>query len=305
MRGGLMAVFGMALAGWLPAAGGTAAPAATDKPLVVATTTMIADLARQLSAGRFEVAGIMRTGEDPHVYEPRPSDALLLRRAKVLLRNGLHLEGTLVKIIENNLPAGAINAPVGDSPKIVPLESQQYHGAPDPHCWFNVRYFKVFAENTRDAFIKADPAGEVAFRKAAAGYLKQLDSLDRFARTELAKIPVARRVLITSHDAFQYFGKAYGIEVHAVIGISTEQEPRPQDVEALVKVVTDRKVRAVFIETSVSPTLNALVQRVSERTGVKVGGTLYSDSLGPEDGPAGTYIGMVRHNVKTVVAALK
>lgn len=278
---------------------------AVDKPLVVATTTMIADLAMRLAAGRFEVAGIMRTGEDPHVYEPRPADALLLRRARVLLRNGLHLEGTLVKIIENNLPADALNVALGDSPKITPLESQQYHGAPDPHCWFNVKHFKVFAENTLDAFIKADPAGASAFRKAAATYLKELDALDRFARTELAKIPKARRVLITSHDAFQYLGQAYGIEVHAVIGISTEQEPRPQDVEALVKLVQERKVKAVFIETSVSPTLNALVQRVSERTGVRVGGTLYSDSLGPADGPAGSYLGMVRHNVRTITAALK
>jgi ABC-type Zn uptake system ZnuABC Zn-binding protein ZnuA len=208
-------------------------------------------------------------------------------------------------VIENNLPAGALNVALGETSKIKPLESQQYQGAPDPHVWFNVKYFRVFAERTRDALIRADPAGTGTYRRAAAAYLKDLDALDRYARAQLGTIPKARRVLVTSHDAFQYLGKAYGIEVHAVIGISTEQEPRPQDVEALVKIVKERNVKAVFIETSVSPTLNALVRRVSERTGVRVGGELFSDSLGRADGPAGTYLGMVRHNVATITAALR
>jgi manganese/zinc/iron transport system substrate-binding protein len=294
---------GAALAAAALAVAAAGPAAAARRPLVVCTTTMITDLARQISAGRADVVGIMKAGEDPHVYEPRPLDAVTIAKADVLLRNGLHLEGTLADIIRNKLRPGAVDAALAEDPRIVPRASKQYAGAPDPHCWFNVRHFMVYAERARDALIQADPEGRAAYAKAAAAYLQELDALDRWVRKQLETIPRSRRVLVTSHDAFEYFGAAYDVEVHGVIGISTEQEPRPQDVESLVRIVRDRGVKAVFVETSVSPALNALVQRVSERTGVKVGGTLYSDSLGEPGGPAGTYAGMIRHNVKTIVGA--
>jgi ABC-type Zn uptake system ZnuABC Zn-binding protein ZnuA len=278
---------------------------ANDKPLVVCTTTMISDLARNICGGRFEVVGIMRPGEDPHIYTPRPTDALLIRKAKLLLRNGLHLEGTLAKIIDNNLAPGAVQVAVAEDPRIKPLESEQYKGAPDPHCWFNIAYFRVYAEKCSSAMSQVDPAGKEIYEKAENSYRQQLEELEKYTREQLATIPKQRRVLITSHDAFQYFGRAYDVEVHALIGISTEQEPKPQDVENLVKLIGERQIKSVFIETSVSGRLNNLVRKVSSKAAVEVGGTLYSDSLAEPDSPCGTYIGMLHYNVDTIVKALR
>jgi manganese/zinc/iron transport system substrate-binding protein len=150
-----------------------------------------------------------------------------------------------------------------------------------------------------------DPAGSQHYQDRGQAYLAQLEELDAWTRAEMSAIPREQRVMVTSHDAFQYFGAAYEVEVHAVIGISTEQQPRPQDIEALEKLVRDRKVKALFIETSVSATLNQLVRKVAQATGAKVGGQLHSDSLGEPGTEAGTYIGMIRHNVKTLAEALR
>ena len=277
----------------------------TAKPTVVCTTTMIADLARNLAANRLEVIGLMKAGEDPHIYRPRPTDALQIGKAKILLCNGLHLEGTLAKIIENNLPQNALNIALAEDPRIKPLESEIHKGAPDPHCWFNVGYFKIYAEGCLTAFIKADPAGKSIFEAAAAKYFRELDALDAHVRTQMNAIPKARRVLITSHDAFQYFGREYDVEVHALIGISTEQAPRPQDIEALVRLVNEKQIKSLFVETSVSGTLNDLLRKVGAKAHIEVGGVLYSDSLDSEGSATGTYIGMVRHNVDTIGKALK
>lgn len=276
-----------------------------NKPIVVCTTTMIADLAKNLAADRFHVVPIMKPGEDPHIYSPKPLDALNIRKAKVVLRNGLHLEGNLGDIIKNNLASGALNVALAETEAIKPLGSEQYQGAPDPHCWFDVGYFKIYAQRCRDAFIEADPAGKDHFEKAAADYIGQLDKLDSEIKAKIASIPGGRRVLVTSHDAFQYFGRAYDIEVHAVIGVSTEQQARPQDIEDLKNLVEKRGVKAVFIETSVSAALNKIVKNISAATGVKVGGTLYSDSLGDENSSAPTYLDMIRYNVDTIVEALR
>lgn len=203
----------------------------------------------------------MRPGEDPHIYEPRPMDAIKIRQARVVLQNGLHLEGTLHHIIENNLSKRAILVALGEAPEIKVMGSLQYKGAPDPHVWMNVAYFKVMARKCKDALIKADPEGREIFEKAASLYLQKLDQLHQFVKERLATIPKERRILITTHDAFQYFGRAYDIEVHGLIGISTEQEPRPQDVENLKKVVEQKKVKAVFVETSVSSSLSTLMNK--------------------------------------------
>lgn len=277
----------------------------SGKPVVVCTTTMIADLARNLAAERFDVIGLMRVGEDPHIYNPRPLDALTIQKAKVLLSNGLHLEGTLAKIINNNLAKDAILVALADDPRIKSVALHNFQGAPDPHCWFDVSYFRICAERCRDALLAADPTGKDVLQQAAAAYLGELDKLHAEVKEKIAQIPKERRILITSHDAFQYFGRAYDIEVHAVIGISTEQQPRPLDVENLIKLVAEKGIKAVFIETSVSATLNALVRRVSEKTGAKLGGTLYSDSLGDDASPGKTYLGMIRYNVDTIVKGLK
>jgi len=275
-----------------------------DKLQVACTTTMIADLARVLAGDDAEVRGIMRPGEDPHIYDVRPRDVQLIAQADLVLMNGLHLEATLADVVENNVdPARVIR--LAETPEIVPLQSETTKGAPDPHCWFDVTYFRVYAERARDALIAADPDHEAGYRARAEVYLRELDELDTWVREQVALVPRERRVMVTSHDAFQYFGRAYDVEVLAVIGISTEQQPKPQDVSRLESKVRDRGVKALFIETSVSKTLNDIVEKVAERAGARIGGTLYSDSLGEPGTPAGTYLGMVRHNVETIVEALR
>jgi manganese/zinc/iron transport system substrate-binding protein len=274
------------------------------RPIVVATTTMIADLAGHLCGDRMHVEGLMRTGEDPHIYEPKPMDARLISKARLVLTNGLHLEGTLEDIIRNNLAEGAVLQHLAEDEKIKAIESQQYQGAPDPHCWFSIPYYKVYVERALQALIQVDPEGEQLYRANTGQYLSRLDSLDSYARERFSRIPPEKRVLVTGHDAFQYFGREYGIKVRGVIGISTEQEPRPQDIESLIAQIKENDIPAIFIETSVSSTLNNLVRKISEKTDAVIGGTLYSDSLGEPDGPAGTYIDMFGYNVETIVTAL-
>ena len=271
---------------------------------VVCTTTMIADVARQIAGDDAEVLGIMRPGEDPHVYDIRPRDVQLIAGADLLLMNGLHLESTLGHVIDNNAGDAKV-VRLAETSQIVPLESEKYRGAPDPHCWFNVGYFRVYAERTRDALVDSDPANAEGYRARATAYLETLDDLHAWVRDQIATIPRERRAMVTSHDAFQYFGRTYFVDVFAVIGISTEQQPKPGDIRRLESLVRERKVKALFVETSVSQTLNNIVKKIAKATGAKVGGTLYSDSLGTPESSAGTYVGMVRHNVRTVVAALR
>lgn len=311
MRLGLV-LLGLALAGVLGCgeAPGSGEESGSSGPRVVCTTTMIADLARQIAGERAVVIGLMKPGEDPHVYEVRPRDAQTLADADVILMNGLNLEATLNHIVEHNARSDAVVARLAEHPGIRPLgkvaaDGEAVGGAPDPHCWFNVAYFKLYAEGVRDALVKADPAHADHYAARAEAYLRKLDELDAWVRQQVNAIPAERRVLITSHDAFAYYGEAYGIRVHAVIGISTEQQPRPQDIARLEKLVRDHGVKALFIETSVSNTLNDLVRKVAAATGATIGGTLYSDSLGDANSPAATYLDMIRHNTATIVQALQ
>lgn len=276
-----------------------------DKLIVVCTTTMITDLARQLAGDDIEVRGIMKVGEDPHVYDVRPRDAQLIAEADLVLANGFHLESTLGHVIDHNVKPGAKVVRLAEDAGIEPLGSQATQGAPDPHCWFNVGYFRRYAEVARDALIAVDPDHAAGYRARAESYLTELDALHAWVVQRIATVPRERRVMITSHDAFAYFGRTYDVDVYAVIGISTEQAPKPQDIARLESLVHQRGVKALFIETSVSATLNQLVEKVAQASGATIGGTLYSDSLGGPDTPAGTYIGMVRHNVETIVKALQ
>lgn len=278
-------------------------PDSDGRPLVVATTTVLDDLARTLGGDRVRVIGLMKPGQDPHVYDALPRDAQSIAKADLVVANGLNLEATLHDIIENNAKGKIIYAAEQDG--IVTLGSEDYAGAPDPHCWMDIAMFKLYAQKVRDGLIEIDPDHAAEYEQRTADYLAELDELQAWVVERFAEVPEAQRVILTSHDAFNYFGAANSIEVHGVIGISTEQAPRPQDIAALQQLVKDRNVKALFIESSVTPTLNAMVQKVADETGSIVGGTLYSDSLGRPGSGADTYIGMIRHNVNTVVEALK
>lgn len=277
------------------------------RPLVVCTTTMIADLARQVGGERIRVVGVMPPGTDPHIYEPLPSDSVVFGKAALVLYNGLHLEGKLLQIIEN---AGARAVALAEDDRIHVRESSSARGAPDPHCWWNPRYFMIYAERARDALIRVDPAAEQEYRQNAAAYLRQLESADAEVRSALERIPAQQRYLITSHDAFYYFGEAYGLKVDAVLGISTDANVRALRPEELARTVVQHKIPAIFHETSVSKQLNDFVDRVVE-IARKSGHTvrvpdepLYSDSLAAPGEPAGTYIGALRENARIIAGAL-
>lgn len=274
-----------------------------DLPSVVTTTTMLEDLARVIGGKHIHVRGIMKPGQDPHVYDALPRDAQAIAKADLVIANGLNLEATLHDIIENNAKGSIIY--VAEQQAIEPLGSATYKGAPDPHCWMDVTLFKRYAEAVRDALIEIDPEHEKAYRSSAEAYLAELDELNAWVLERFEAVPEAQRVIVTSHDAFNYFGKAYNVQVHGVIGISTEQSPRPQDIARLEQLIRDRNVKALFVESSVNPTLNAQVEKIATQTGTRIGGKLYSDSLGRPGSGADTYLTMFRHNVDTVVDALK
>ncbi|MBL8880537.1 MAG: zinc ABC transporter substrate-binding protein [Phycisphaerales bacterium] len=277
------------------------------RPLVVCTTTMIADLARQIGGDRIQVVCVMPPGTDPHIYEPRPADSVVFGKAALVLYNGLHLEGKMLQIIEN---AGARAVALAEDERIKVRESTSAKGAPDPHCWWNAKYFMVFAERARDALIRVDANGADAYRSATATYLQQLERADADVRRMLERTPTEQRFLITSHDAFYYFGEAYGLKVDAVLGISTDASVRALRPDELARLVINHRIPAIFHETSVSQQLNDFVDRVVEivrRSGHDVhvpSEPLYSDSLGLPGTPAETYIGALRENARIIASAL-
>lgn len=276
------------------------------KITVICTTTMIADLAQNIVGDLADVRGMMKAGEDPHVYKIKAQDADKLSAADVVLANGFHLEATLGTVIKNNAEGEIVQ--LAELAVKEPLRSAEEAGGgdlPDPHCWMDVRHFIGYVAHARDALAKADPSNADKYRDNADKYISELKQLDAWIKEEFAKIPRNNRVMITSHDAFQYLAAAYEIDVHAMIGISTEQRVLAQYVEKLETLIEERGIRAMFFETSVSETLNNLVRKSAEEKGIEIGGTLYSDSLDEQGRPAGTYIGMMRHNVSIIVAALR
>jgi len=279
---------------------------ADDRKIVVATTTMIADLASEIGGDDVRVIGIMKPGTDPHIYQPTPADSVAFSKADLILANGLHLEGNLIGMIQT---AGGKALELGSHPGIR-LRQSAYTAAPDPHVWWNIRYFKLFAEQVRDALKRIDPAHAANYDQRAADYIAALDELDGWVTATIQSIPPNARCMITSHDAFYYFGEAYGLEVDAVLGISTEAQARADEPGRLARVVANRKLPAIFHETSVSASQNQLVDTIRhlarEKYGieVRIAGPLYSDSLGLPGSGAETYIDAVRANTRMIVRAL-
>jgi len=277
---------------------------ATKRLQIVCTTTMIDDLTRILAADVADVRGLMRPGEDPHIYNVRPRDAEQIAQADLVLTNGYHLESTLDKVIKNNATGQVVALAELAVPEPLGNTSEQDAGAPDPHCWMSVSNFQGYLQHARDALIAADPDHADAYRDNARKYDAQLHKLDQWIQAQFASIPARQRVIVTSHDAFQYLAQDYGLDMRAIIGISTAEAPRPQEIERIEALIKDREVKALFIETSTSSTLNTLVKKSAAATGAKIGGTLYSDSLDEPNKPAGSYIGMMHHNVSAIAGAL-
>ena len=289
-----------------------AAPAqADDRIRVVASFSILGDFVRNVGGDRVEVATLVGPNGDAHVYTPSPTDAKTIADAKLVVVNGLGLEGWLPRLVQSSGgKATIVTATKGIKVREADDDDDHGHGGgdhahghgkTDPHAWQSVPNAKIYVANIRDALIAADPAGAATYRANADAYLGKLDALDRDVRAAVASIPTARRKVISTHEAFGYFAAAYGIAFIAPQGVSTESEASARDVATIIKQIRKDKVPAVFLENISDP---RLMQRISAETGAKIGGTLYSDSLTPENGEAPTYIDMVRHNIKTLTGAL-
>jgi zinc/manganese transport system substrate-binding protein len=276
-----------------------------DKLKVVATFSILGDLVRNVGGDRVEVTTLVGPNGDAHVYSPTPADGRRLAEAKVVFTNGLNLEGWIDRLVKSS---GTKAAKVEASRGITPLQGTDEHGHDDhghggfdPHAWQNIGNAKVYVANIRDALAAADPDGKAAYEANAAAYLARLDALDAEVKTLVAGIPADRRKLITSHDAFRYFEAAYGIDFVAPQGVSTEAEASAKDVARIIQQIKREKISAVFVE-NISD--SRLMERIAKETGARIGERVYSDALSEPNGPAGTYIDMMRHNIRAFSAAL-
>ncbi len=274
---------------------------------VVSTTGMIDDLVRQVGGDRVEAVSLMGPGVDPHLYKATASDVIKLQRAKVIFYNGLHLEGKMGELLARLAKGGRTVHAIGEDLPADRLLHPAGEEHPDPHVWFDIALWAEATDGIARVLTAADPDGAKVYAANAAAARERLTSLDAWARAKVAELPAARRVLITSHDAYGYFGRAYGFEVVGLQGISTVSEASLAGVARLVDFIRERGIKAIFVESSVPP---AMIKRIADDAGVVVGGELFSDAMGTpgqmENGhDLGTYEGMVRHNLTTIVEALK
>jgi zinc/manganese transport system substrate-binding protein len=273
-----------------------APPLHAEEPLnVVASFSILGDFVKNVGGDRVNVSTLVGPNGDVHVYAPAPADAKKIADAKLVVINGLGLEGWLPRLLQ----ASGSKAPIVTATRgIAPLK---LGSDADPHAWQSVVDAKIYVANIRDALVIADPADAEVFRKRAQAYSAKLDALDREVREAIAKIPQGHRKVISTHDAFGYFAAAYGIEFIAPEGVSTESEASARDIAGIITQIRTQKIPAVFLENISDP---RLMRRIAAETGAVIGGTLYSDSLTDEKGDAPTYIDMVRHNIRTLTGAL-
>lgn len=277
---------------------------------VVVTTGQLADAVQNIAGDRVRLSMLLGPGIDPHTYVPTESDITLFQDAQVILYNGLRLEAQMERVLAQIGQSGRVRV-VAVADQLPPeqlLNWEPEAGYPhDPHVWNDVELWQQVVGVVRDTLIAADAPNAEAYRNGAAAYLAQLEELHTYVREQAASIPAERRILVSAHDAFGYFGRAYGFEVEAIQGISTESEASAADIQALTQLVVERNVRAIFVETTISPRTIEAVQEAVRAQGreVQIGGQLYSDALGDPGTPQGTYIGMMRHNIDTIVNALK
>lgn len=307
------AVAAPALMGLLLSSGCTAPePSAKARPeaypyAIVATVGMIADVARHVAGDLAVVEGLIGEGVDPHLYKPTRGDVVRLSAADVVLYNGLMLEGklgdVLVRVARAGKPVHAVTeAILAEDDYVMATEADHY----DPHVWMDVSGWMRAVDVIADALSAYDPENAALYAANAAAYRHQLEALHAYAAKSIGSIPEEKRVLVTAHDAFNYLGRAYGLEVHGIQGLSTESEAGVQDIENLIRFIAERGIPAVFVETSVADkNVRALVEGCQARGhDVRIGGSLFSDAMGPGGTYEGTYIGMIDHNVTAITRAL-
>lgn len=279
-----------------------------NKLNVVATTTMLTDLSTIIGGERVTVDGLMGPGIDPHLYQASAGDVALMQKADIVVYNGLHLEGKMGDIFEKLSGQGTNVICIGDRlDESRLLASEKDSSVHDPHIWFDLSLWEDAAKSVTDGLCLADPEGKGVYRANLGFYLKELMETDIYIRNRVDELPKEQRILITAHDAFQYFGKAYGFEVRGLQGISTDAEAGTADVSDLACFIVKRQVKAIFVESSVPPKTIEALQAAVKAKGfeVVIGGELYSDSLGDAEAGTDTYILTVRANIDTIVDALK
>ncbi len=305
------ALLGALAAGFILAHAPMAATAQEKLP-VVASFSILGDFVKEVGGDRVALTTLVGANGDAHVYSPTPADAKAMAGARLVVVNGLKFEGWITRLIKSS---GAKATIATATTGITPLQNEaddhdhgkkdkhghNHAGQDDPHAWQSVANAKIYVANIRDALVKADPAGQASYEANATRYLAQLDAVEAEVKAAIARIPADRRKAITSHDAFGYFVKAYGIEFIAPQGVSTEAEASAKDVGRIIRQIKAEKIPAVFLENVTNP---RLVERIAKESGAKVGGQIFSDALSDAGGPAGTYIAMMKHNISQIEKAL-
>lgn len=307
-------IAGYVLVGWVIVIGGSwMSPciAETQSPKkdpysIVTTVGMITDIVEHVAGDRAQVQGLMKEGVDPHLYKPTRADVVTLMRADVIFYNGLMLEGKMQDVLEkmsgSDKPVFAVTSLL-DPSYVMAVDASHS----DPHVWMDVQGWIHAVRAVAEALSQYDPRCAQEYQSNANGYIQQLEQLDAYAKKVIGSIPESQRVLVTAHDAFNYMGRAYGIEVRGIQGVSTESEAGVRDINELVHFLVDRRIAAVFVETSVADkNVRALIEGASAGGHqVKIGGALFSDAMGQPGTYEGTYIGMIDHNVTTIARALR
>ena len=282
-----------------------AASDSTDRPIrAVATFSILGDMVSRIGGEHVAVTSLVGPGGDAHVYSPTPSAARAVSEAHVLVVNGLHFEGWLDRLIEASDFSGVrVVVTAGIQPIIVEdADGDDHdHGATDPHAWQSLGHAVVYVDNIAAALAKADPDNASTFYRNRAAYVAEIEALDADIRSMFADLPAGSRTIVTSHDAFQYFGRDYGLTFIAPQGLSTASEASARDVARLIELIRDQGIRAVFPENVAD---SRLLKRIADETGATIGGTLYPGALSGPDGPVPTYLDMMRHNARTLAQAL-
>jgi zinc/manganese transport system substrate-binding protein len=316
------------LAGFCLAIVAPTAQAGAEPLEVVASFSIIGDFAREVGGDRIRLTTLVGPNGDAHVYEPRPADAAVMTRARVVLVNGLRFEGFLDRLIEASGTTASV-VEVSKGAHILPADSEAHehdeaedhhhdetahddgkaeeehaghdHGAYDPHAWHAVDNAERYVKNIAEAFCLTDRDGCAFYQENAAAYIERLETLDAEIRTAIAALPQDKRTVITSHDAFGYFEHEYGLRFLAPKGLSTEADAAAANIAALIRQVREERASAIFVENITNP---RLAEQIAAETGLQLGGALYSDALSDEDGPAATYIDLMRHNLTTITSAI-
>ncbi|MBT3045702.1 MAG: metal ABC transporter substrate-binding protein [gamma proteobacterium symbiont of Ctena orbiculata] len=274
--------------------------ARADGPVdVVATFSILGDMVRQVGGDRVHVTTLVGPDADGHVYQPTPADARSVAETSLLIVNGLGFEGWIDRLTEASGYKGpVVTATTGVEPAGA---GDNDHGEIDPHAWQSLANARIYVRNIADGLAVIDPAGAEIYHSNATRYTKEIDAVEARVRETFGSLPVERRKVVTSHDAFGYFSATYGIEFYAPVGVNTEAEASAGDIARLIRQINKEKIPAVFVE-NISD--RRLLDQIVRETGARIGGTLYSDALSKADGPAGTYLDMMRHNIRVLVDAL-